>query len=80
MGFAGAEMEFRGQRWDWTGKNVSDKDGLWEQRGTLRTEIELEWRKIWGQRRSEGPETYFGAEIGFREGRHEDPCGRTDLG
>lgn len=36
-------------------------------------EKDLGPEEIWG------PETYLGAEMGFREGRHEDSCGRQDL-
>lgn len=59
MGFAGAEMEFRGQRWVWTGRSVSYKDVLWEQRRNLRTEMELGWRKT-------GSEEIQGARDTFR--------------
>lgn len=33
----------------------------------------LESEKIWGQR-------HLGVKRGFKEGKHKDSCGRTDLG
>lgn len=57
------------------------RDGLWEHRRSLRTEIKLEYRKSWGQRgHLGGTQKYLGAKMGFREGRHEDSCDRTDFG
>lgn len=79
-GFIGAEMEFRGQIWVWTSRNMSE-----DYRWVMRVQQEFENRdrirveKYLGPEKRSGGWRHFEAGMMFKEGRHKDSCDRIDL-